>query len=316
MHTDLPSAITGSSAAKVFVYNVCMRIAVLRGGPSKHYETSLKTGEFVLSHLRSEPEKYRPVDVFIDKDGSWHVMGRKQDPHRVLRQTDLVWNALHGEYGEDGELSRLLANMRVPHTGSSTLGLAMSINKDLSKKAFETHGLLTPRHEVLPGDVSIDDLLAIFRSYLHPVIIKPVKGRASIGTKVAHSFEELKAAVADAFAHAERVMVEEFIRGTVASCGIIDNFRGEKHYALIPLPNSFKPEVHKGIEYMAKKAHEALGLRHYSLSDFIVTPRGKIYILETNALPDLTPEASLSQSLPSVGLNHKAFIEHVISIAR
>jgi D-alanine-D-alanine ligase len=293
-----------------------MRIAVLRGGPSKHYDTSLKTGEFVLAHLRSEPEKYNPVDVFIDRDGSWHVMGRKQEPHRVLKHIDLVWNALHGEYGEDGELSRLLANMRIPHTGSSTLGLAISLNKDISKKAYDTHGLITPRHEVLPGNVSVDELMEVFRSYLHPVVVKPVRGRASVGTKMAHSFEELKIAVADAFAHSERVMVEEFIRGAVASCAVLENFRGQKHYTLIPIPNTFKPEVHKSIEHMAKKAHEALGLRHYSLSDFVITPKGKIYILETNALPDLSQSAPLMQSLGNVGIGHKDFIEHVISIAR
>lgn len=293
-----------------------MRIAVLRGGPSKHYETSLKTGEFVLSHLRNEPGKYKPVDVFISKDGSWHIMGRKQDPHRALSHVDLVWNALHGEYGEDGEVSRFLNKMRVPHTGSSTLGLAISAHKDLAKEAYATHGLPTPRHEVLLGNISVDQLMEIFRNYLHPVMVKPVKGRESLGIKKAHSFEELKEAVVEAFKHADRVIVEEYVRGVEASCGIIEGYRGEKHYALIPLPNSFKPEVHRRIEHMAKKAHEALGLRHYSLSDFIVTTKGKIYILETNALPSFAPDATFSQSLSQVGLGQKDFIEHIISISR
>ena len=270
----------------------------------------------MLSHLRGKPEKYKPIDVFISKDGDWFVFGRKQEPYRALKHVDLVWNALHGEYGEDGELAKLLSNMHMPHTGSSALALAVSANKDLSKKAYNLHGLLTPRHEVLPGNVTIDNLLEIFRNYLHPVVVKPVRSRASIGIRTAHSFEELKSAVADAFAHAERVMVEEFVRGTTASCGVIENFRGEGRYALIPIPNTFKPDIHKRMEHMAKKAHEILGLKHYSLSDFIVTPKGKIYILETNALPDLAPAAPLASSLPDVGLTHGDFIEHVISIAK
>src|SRR4051812_27194840 len=100
-----------------------MRIAVLRGGPSAHYETSLRTGEFVLSHLRKEPEKYVISDVFIDKEGNWHLAGRKVTPYVALKGTDLAWNALHGDYGEDGQVSQLLNNLHIPHTGSSTLGL-------------------------------------------------------------------------------------------------------------------------------------------------------------------------------------------------
>lgn len=293
-----------------------MRIAVLRGGPSKHYDESLKTGEFVLSHLRKEPEKFKPIDVFISKDGEWHVGGKPYEPHHALRHVDLVWNALHGEYGEDGKVGQLLSKLHVPHTGSTSLGLAISMNKDLAKRAYETHGLLTPKHEVLPGHASHDDLIRIFRTYLHPVMVKPVTGRGAVGIRRVHSFEELGEAVAEGFKHAERVMVEEYVRGKEAVCGVLEHFRKERLYALLPVPNDFKSSVHKEIERMSKLAHEVLHLRHYSASDFIVTPKGKVYILETNALPDLTHDSHISKSLKSVGVTHEEFVNHIISVAK
>ncbi len=291
-----------------------MRIAVLRGGPSNHYDASLKTGEAVLSVLRENPEKYKPIDVFISKEGDWHIQGRVYEPHQALRHVDLVWNALHGEYGEDGKMNQLLSQMNLPHTGSSSLGLAMAMNKDLAKKVYKINNLLTPRHEVLLGNVSTDELVEIFRNFLHPVMVKPVVGRAGLGVKIAHSYEQLKETVADAFRYAERVIVEEFIRGKEARCAVLENFREKRLYTLIPDPPEFKSKLHKEIESMSERAHQALGLRHYSSSDFIITPKDRVYILETNALPELTKDAHLSRSLFNVGVSPKEFVNHVISI--
>lgn len=290
-----------------------MRIGVLRGGPSSSYDTSLKSGEYVLKLLREEPEKYEPVDIFISKEGDWHVAGQRYEPHQALKNVDVAWNALHGEYGEDGQVSQLLSNLHKPHTGSSTLGLSLAIHKDLAKETYLRAKLTTPKFKVLAGNASPDEILTIFHTFVLPVVVKPVKGRASLGVKIAKSFNELKEYVADAFRHAERVLVEEYIKGKQVSCSIINNFRNDDLYAALPTAGEFKADVHKKIEKMAKLAHQALGLRHYSTSDFIVTPKHKIYIIETNALPDLHADAHLIKSLNSVGVTPKEFVSHVIS---
>lgn len=292
-----------------------MRIAVLRGGPSRHYDESLKTGGYVLSLLRDEPEKYQPVDVFISKEGEWHVNGAPMLPHKALRNVDLAWNALHGEYGEDGQAVQVLRNLGVPHTGSSSLNLSLSRNKDISKKVFLEAGLLTPQHEVLSA-LDPRHLVEIFRTYMHPVIVKPVYGRGGLNVEKAYTYLDLVNIVEMLLGEYPRVIVEELIKGDEASCGVIDGLRGKEHYALLPMPKKWRRALHNDIEEAAVKAHRALGLRHYSLSDFIVTPRGKIYLIETNALPTIAPQSPFHASLESVGLPPKAFIEHIVSITK
>ena len=91
-----------------------VKVAVLRGGPSSKYDISLKSGHEVLSYLREMPEKYDPIDIFISKDGDWHKFGIVEEPHQALQHVDVVWNGLHGAYGEDGQVQRLLESMNVP----------------------------------------------------------------------------------------------------------------------------------------------------------------------------------------------------------
>ncbi|MFZ2484488.1 MAG: D-alanine--D-alanine ligase [Minisyncoccia bacterium] len=317
------------------------RVAVLRGGPSSEYDVSLKTGGHVLSLLREMPETYDPLDIFISKKGEWHRDGLAREPHEALRHSDVVWNALHGQYGEDGQVQRVLEGLQIPFTGSGAFASALSMNKDMTKRLYREHSLLTPEHEIInKNDFNDDQLIAIFRTYLHPVIVKPVSSGSSIGVHLANSFNELKEAIKATFKHSKRVLVEEFVRGKEATCGVVDNFRGEKHYALLPVeirrlnnqalfdydakysgkteeicPAHFNPNEIKEIEEMAKKAHQALGLRHYSRSDFILTPKGKIYILETNSLPGFTQESLLPKSLHAVGFRPHDFVDHIIKIA-
>jgi len=317
------------------------RVAVLRGGPSSEYEVSLKTGEHILSTLRELSEDYEPIDIFISKDGEWHKEGLVQEPYRALEYADVVWNALHGEYGEDGQVQRVLESLNIPFTGSSAVASALSMNKDMAKRIYDKHSLNTPMHNlVCKEDLSGDKLVGIFQTYLPPVIVKPANAGSSVGMRMAHSFSELKEAIKEALEHSDRVMVEEFIKGREATCGVVDNFRDEKHYALAPIeikipsgktffdydakysgktreicPGDFTQAEGTTIEEMSKEAHRALGLRHYSRSDFVITPKGKVYILETNSLPGMTAESLLPKALDTIGCSSKNFIDHIIKLA-
>lgn len=315
-----------------------IRVAVLRGGPSSEYEVSLNTGRHILSLLQDHP-RYEPIDIFISKDGEWHKSGIVHEPHRALAHTDVVWNALHGEYGEDGQVQRILENLQIPFTGSSSLASAVSMNKVLSKDIYTRHGLLTPRHEVFDENLSEDRLLYIFKNYMHPLVVKPANAGSSIGMSIVHSFNELMAAIRHALEYSRMAMVEELIRGKEATCGVVESVRGEKIYALLPVeirkpkgvhlfdynlkysgeaeeicPGNFTRAEQKHVEEMARKAHEVLGLRHYSRSDFIVTRGGKVYILETNSLPGFTHESLLPKALHAVGWKPRHFVDHVLEL--
>jgi len=125
------------------------------------------------------------------------------------------------------------------------------------------------------------------------------------------------------------VMIEEYIRGTEATCGVIDGFRGVDRYALLPVeivspkypgvsqelcPGRFSDEESKEIQRHAVLAHDALGSRHYSRSDFIISRNG-IYALEVNTLPSLTPESLFPKSLEAVGSSLPEFLDHIICLA-
>ncbi len=295
-----------------------IRVAVLRGGRSNDYAASLKTGGHILSTLREMPDSYEPIDIFISKDGEWHREGLVEEPHRSLRYADVVWNALHGEYGEDGQIERLLESLQIPFTGSSAVASALAMNKELAKRLYRQYSLPTPGYELITEqNLDEDRLIAIFRNYLLPIVVKPANASGSLGVRLAHTFHELKQAIRETFSHSPRVLVEEYIKGDEASCSVIESAKGEKIYALLPSNKSkfkLKTEENKQLEEMAKRAHEALGLRHYSSSDFIITPKKSIYILETNSLPVFHQDSLVHHSLKATGWRSRDFVEHVLRL--
>jgi D-alanine--D-alanine ligase len=315
-----------------------LRVAVLRGGPSSEYDVSLKTGATILKHM---PEKYQAQDIFISKDGIWHRDGFERTPDRALSHVDVVFNALHGEYGEDGKVQQILDSLRIPYTGSDSTASALAMNKHLSKHAFKTHGIKTPYHTVIRRDDDVDEKLShVFNHFFLPIVVKPATSGSSLGVTIVKKFTDLEAALLKALHISEAALVEEYIKGKEATCGVINNFRGEKIYTLLPveivhpkeheffdyhakyggasqelIPGNFSAQEKEQIQALAKKVHDAMGLRHYSRTDFMVHPRRGVYVLEVNTLPGLTQESLLPKSLEAIGCPLPEFIDHLITQA-
>jgi len=313
-----------------------IRVGVLRGGPSLEHEVSLKTGETVLRNL----PKYSAKDIFINKAGEWHLDGKPSHHDRIFRQIDVVFNALHGEYGEDGKVQQLLEAFGVPYTGSGAMASALGMNKILARQAFKSAGLKIP----FGFDLVLKKELAetakdIFKKMPPPWVIKYPSGGSSVGVSMARNFDDLEGSLEKVSSFSSKILVEEYIRGREATCGVIDEFRNQKHYALpiveiIPpaqsdffsydakyggqtrelCPSNFDMPTKRAIEAMAITAHNSIGGRHYSRSDFIISKRG-IYLLEINTLPGLTAESLLPKALNAVGSSHKELLEHLISLA-
>ncbi len=318
------------------------RVAVLRGGPSSEYEVSLKTGAAVLRNL--DVEKYTPIDILIDRKGVWHMRGFPKEVSAILPQVDVVFNAMHGEYGEDGTVQKILDRFNVRYTGSVASSSALCMNKILTKGTLVSYKdeleVKLPRHVSLsPEDDLMDKLEEIFRTFPRKMVVKPIVGGSSVGVVVVDSFGELSVVAEKAFEKGAKIFVEEYIEGKEATCGVIERFRGEDVYALLPIeiippkehpfftyeakydgiseeicPGNFSTDEKDSIQSLAREIHKLLGLRHYSRSDFIVSTKG-IYFLEVNTLPGLTEESLMPKALTAVGSTFPEFLDHIISIA-
>ncbi|MFW5853014.1 MAG: D-alanine--D-alanine ligase family protein [Patescibacteria group bacterium] len=316
-----------------------IRVGILRGGPSSEYEVSLKTGAEILKHLPTD--KYTPADIFIDKQGVWHSIGLPISPAKVFEQTEVIFNALHGEYGEDGQVQKVLEDFQVPYTGSGRLASALGVNKPLAGKYLHQAGLKVP-----PGlaftwlDEPQIIAQTVFRKISPPWVIKPADRGSSVGIFFADNLSDLLSGIEQALEYSNQIMVEEYIKGVEATCGVVDDFRGLNYYPLLPIeirrpvnssvwsyedkysglteelcPGQFTGQLGEELGRLAILAHQTLGLRHYSRSDFIVSPTRGIYILEVNTLPGLTPTSLLPKSLEAIGCDYSDFLDHLVSLA-
>lgn len=317
------------------------RVAVLRGGPSEEFDMSLRTGERMLAAL--DVRKHQPLDVVITKAGEWLLSGRVREPEDILAHTDVALLALHGQYGEDGGVQRLLERHGVPFTGSGSYASAIAMNKAIAKDQVRHHGVLVPKHMIV-GNSARDNTIGMAHSikalFGPKHVIKPLASGSSIGVQLAHNVEELSLALGQLLAVHDSVLVEEYIEGREATCGVIEGFRGEDIYALpvveiIPpsdagffaahvkytgatqeiCPARFSAEDKRTIEDLSKTVHRELGLLHYSRSDFIVSNQG-IYFLEVNTLPGMTSESLFPKSLAAIGAKYEDFIAHLLTAAQ
>lgn len=313
-------------------------VGVLRGGPSSEHEVSLATGHAMLTNLPED--RYTVRDIYIDKQGVWHERGVPAAPERILPTLDSVLIGLHGEYGEDGGVQKLLERYGIPYAGADSFASALAMHKVLAKERARQAGLLTPKyHFIQPGSDIERAAYEVTRSFTMPVIVKPVSLGSSVGVYVVGGYAPVYQAIMVAMKAAPGVLIEEFIRGTEATAGVVEHLRGERLYALPPVeiippphaaffdrdvkyngstqeivPGRFSKQISAELMRQARAIHEALGLRHYSRSDFIVSPRG-IYFLETNTLPGLTSASLFPKSLDAVGVKFPDFLSHLVELS-
>jgi D-alanine-D-alanine ligase len=316
-----------------------LKIGVIRGGPSTEYDVSLLSGAHILEILS---ETHRPIDIFISQDGAWHINGIEKSPAQILKNVDVVWNAMHGEYGEDGKIQEFLYHHGVPFNGSEKYPSSLAMNKYLTKEHLKQIGIKTPTYALVRQN---DDLKnrarEIFDTIPGPLIVKPVRGGSSLGIRVVKTYVELYSALYDILSERSDALVEELISGKEATVGVIDDFRNSSIYALPPVeiryggeksgdinffdyeskysgeseeicPGNFSEKEKREMEILSKLVHKHLGLRHYSRSDFIVSPKRGVYFLEVNTLPGMTKNSLFPLSLKAVGASVKDFVHHVL----
>lgn len=319
-----------------------IRVGVVRGGPSSEYEVSLRSGGEVLRHL---PENYKGYDILLDKSGDWHLNGFSKEPVKIFQAVDVIFNALHGEFGEDGRVQQVFEAFNMPYTGSTIVPSALATKKHLARKLFSRYGIKIPHGIVFhqDGDGFLRDEPEYFAKQVFNAVpplwvIKPASCGSSVGVSICGSFEELVRGIERAFLYDDTIIAEEYIKGREATCGVLENFRDKQEYVFPPVeivppenrffdyevkydgstkeicPASFDLDVKRQLEEIAGRAHQILGCRHYSRSDFIVSPRG-IYLLEVNTLPGLTAESLFPKAAAAAGLEFPLLLDHILGLA-
>ncbi len=288
----------------------------MSGGPSSEHEISLKTAEAVHRYL--DRKKYEPTLAKISRKGRWELPISK-----IKSIADIVFIAMHGEFGEDGTVQKILDNMKLPYTGSGFIASALGMDKLRSRQIFKSVGMAVPEF-----------------TDSFPVVVKPADRGSSVGVSIVKKREDLKVAIKKAKKYSKNVIVEEFIDGTELTCGVLDDGKNN----LTPLlpteivpkmgeffdyaskytesgseeitPARVPPKILKECQDIALRAHVAVGCSGFSRTDMIWNKDGgKIYILEINTIPGLTQQSLLPKAAEASGISFPKLLDHIIKSA-
>jgi len=289
------------------------RVAVLMGGPSAEREVSLRSGAAALRGLQESGYAATAVEV----------IGRT---FTLPPGTEAVFIALHGEFGEDGEVQALLDGMGMPYTGSGVDASRASMDKLVTKEVFTAHGIPTAAYASLQrGDKPAFPL---------PAVVKPVRQGSSFGVHLVREPSQMAAALEDAFRYDEQVLVETYIPGRELTVGILDRevlpaveiaapdgwYGYEAKYTpgktryLCPaeLPEAVRVEAQR----LALAVFDALGCEGFGRVDFRLSPEGGLYVLELNSIPGLTETSLLPKAAAAAGIPFAALCDRLMRTAR
>lgn len=283
------------------------RIGVLSGGPSSEREISLRSGKSVHKALL---ESHLDA-VFLDV---------RDNIYDIIKDTrmDVAFIALHGRFGEDGTVQKILEDEHIPYTGSGVKASRLALDKIASKEIFARNEIPIPEYLVLEkgrydiGDAHILD---------YPLVVKPQFEGSSIGLSIVKERDCLEEAVERAFGYGEKVILEEYIDGRELTVGILEDKalpvveiltrnRVYDYQAKYNDPDTeyrVPAPVEKGLyaktQDLGAAAHNALGCRFFSRVDMMIDKGGNIFVLEVNTIPGMTERSLLPKAAQAIGLN-------------
>lgn len=316
------------------------------GGPSSEHDISLMTGTNVLKTLEAS-DCWRAVPMTITKAGHW-LYGNDRvwcNPGEAIAKVDVIVNALHGTFGEDGKVQQIFEHCQIPYTGSGIFASAVAMNKIMGRKLMCTAGVKMPKAMALrhyDAETSFEALAdRVLRALPPPWVVKPAASGSSVGVSIARHVNDLPEALKKAAQEdgESRILVEEYIKGREFTCGVLERFNGAEHFALPPIeicppenaqffnyqvkydgstreicPADIHDAMLKKIRETAIAAHTALGCRDYSRVDMILAGTN-LYVLEVNTLPGLTRESLFPKAAAAVGLSFSGLLDHLLTNA-
>lgn len=302
------------------------RVAVLCGGTSSEREVSLMSGEGVLKALR---------EAGVDA----HAVDPKFESPAQLREKgfDRAFVALHGRFGEDGNVQGLLNWQGIPYTGPGLTASAVAFDKELTKTVWRAAGVPVPEGRevtVAATDAELQDLIDRFGAT--GLVVKPARDGSSIGvTKLNDPCVAcLREAIEKAAVYGGDVLVEEYIRGREFTVALLDgkalpvieikapegsyDFQN-KYYTddvVYECPAALSPAEAQELARLCEKAFAAVGARGWSRIDVLRRADGSFALLEINTAPGMTPHSLVPMAARAVGMDYAALCVRVLELAR
>ena len=274
--------------------------------------TSIPTSLIELNHLN--------FSTFVDE----------------IQDNTLVFNALHGGEGENGQIQSFLSQHNIPYTGSESMASMLAMNKHFTKIIAVENNVQTPNWLSVNINNADESKILSYKSnqFGYPVVVKPNFQGSTLGLSIAHNKNEMKEAINLASIYSDNIIIEKFIKGRELTVGIL----GDKALDIVEIipksgfydydskytkgaseyicPADIDESISRKIKSNALKIHKAIGCRHYSRVDFILCEDKLIpQMLEINTLPGMCSTSLLPMSAGSCNINFKNLIKKIIKLA-
>lgn len=298
-----------------------MRIGVFFGGVSSERNISLISGRGVVKALRDKNLDVVAIDIDTADEERIRELIFSYD-------IDIVFIALHGEFGEDGKIQGILERIGVPFTGSGSEASYYAMDKIVSKNIFIENNIPTPEFVVFSRGGNMDLSLIDF-----PAVVKPYYSGSSLGVSIVYNKKELVKALKEAFQFGEKVIIERYIEGREYSVGVLDTeplgvieivphnkfFDYEAKYVdgkcEFIAPAYLDEESYKRAQELALRAHQSLGCKGASRVDILRDIKGDFFVLEVNSIPGMTPHSLLPLSARVCGINFENLCIKMLELA-
>ena len=294
-----------------------LKIAVLMGGPSEEREVSLRSGAAVVKALTATGAKVVPIDV-------------RETKFVIPRDAEVVFIALHGTFGEDGTVQRMLEDSGMAYTGSGPEASACAFDKIAAKAKFIEAGIPTPKCEVF--DRARCDLKRLAKLGF-PLVVKPARQGSSVGVSIVQEESDLEEACQIAWKYDHHLLAEQFIAGRELTVGIFDGhalpvieikpkhdfFTYEAKYTqgqtdyLVPAP--LERTIESQVKAVALRAHDCLGCRDFSRVDLILNKKDRPFVLEVNTIPGFTETSLVPKAAHAAGIEFRDLCARLVQLA-
>jgi D-alanine-D-alanine ligase len=344
-----------------------LRVALLFGGRSAEHDVSVLSARNVFRAL--DPTRYETVPIGITRSGTWLLCAAEDGafpaavPEKGPRvallpggsgrlavmpeeeraapdlslAVDVVFPVLHGPFGEDGTVQGAAELAGVAYVGSGVLGSAAAMDKDIAKRLMRDRGLPGARFVSFSlGDEPSFE--AVVKQLGRPVFVKPARLGSSVGISKAATPEEFGEAVAEAFRHDNKILVEEFVHGREIECGVLEAEDGtlmaslpgeivpsnrhsfytyeakylDEQGALVKVPADLPPEITEKVRSLSIEAFRALGCEGLARVDFFVREDGRVLLNEVNTLPGFTNISMYPKAMEASGVSYSELVDRLI----